>query len=96
MSRTPKSKTAAQEIGDAIAWADHQGFANIAESLRRGYEGILTQGRMQGIACALGELASAHMEPDLAHMVLESLGLTLDDLKKAGADSFDLERLRNK
>jgi hypothetical protein len=41
--------------------------------------------RLQGIACALAELAHAHMEPDLARMVLESLTLTLDDLRAAGA-----------
>jgi len=36
--------------------------------------------RLQGIAAALGELAGAHMEPDLAAMVLDSLGLTIADL----------------
>lgn len=52
--------------------------------------------RLQGIACALGELAEAHMERDLAMMVLSSLGLSIDDLEAAGADSFDLNRLKNK
>lgn len=51
--------------------------------------------RLQGIACALGELAGAHMEPDLAAMVLHSLDITVDDLEKAGADAFDLDRLRH-
>ncbi len=54
---------------------------------------FLGEGRMQGIACALAELADVHMEPDLAAMVLQSLGLTVADLKKAGADAFDLGRL---
>ena len=49
--------------------------------------------RLQGIACALAELADAHMEPDLANMVLHSMGLTFADLKAAGADPHDLERL---
>ncbi len=49
--------------------------------------------RLQGIACALGELAETHMEPDLAGMVLQSLGLTVADLKAAGADPYDLARL---
>jgi hypothetical protein len=50
--------------------------------------------RLQGIAAALGELATTHMEPDLAAMVLESLGLSVSDLKDAGADPFDLEALQ--
>jgi hypothetical protein len=37
--------------------------------------------RLQGIAAALGEFSRAQMEPDLAAMVLESLGLSLSDLK---------------
>jgi hypothetical protein len=50
--------------------------------------------RLQGIAVALAELARAHMEPDLAHMVLDSLGVTVSDLKAAGADPYDLEALK--
>jgi hypothetical protein len=50
--------------------------------------------RLQGIAAALGELARAHMEPDLAAMVLASLGLTFADLKAAGADAYDLQPLK--
>lgn len=50
--------------------------------------------RLQGIACALGELAGAHMEPDLAKGVLQSLGLTVADLKAAGADPHDLDPLK--
>lgn len=50
--------------------------------------------RLQGIACALGELAGAHMEPDLAGIVLKSLGLTVADLEAAGADPHDLEQMR--
>jgi hypothetical protein len=49
--------------------------------------------RLQGIAAALGELAGAHMEPELAAMVLDSLGLTIPDLQRAGADAYDLEHL---
>jgi hypothetical protein len=49
--------------------------------------------RLQGIAAALGELASAHGEPDLAAMVLDSLGLSVADLQRAGADPHDLEHL---
>jgi hypothetical protein len=45
-------------------------------------------------SAALGELARAHMEPDLAAMVLASLGLTVADLKAAGADAYDLEPLK--
>jgi hypothetical protein len=50
--------------------------------------------RLQGVACALAELARAHMEPDLAHMVLDSLGVSVADLKSAGADPHDLEPLQ--
>jgi hypothetical protein len=49
--------------------------------------------RTQGIAAALGELADAHFERDLAQMVLESLNLDIAALRQAGADPFDLERL---
>jgi hypothetical protein len=34
------------------------------------------------------------MEPDLAAMVLESLGLSLSDLKQAEADPYVLEALQ--
>jgi hypothetical protein len=51
--------------------------------------------RLQGIAAALGALAREHMEPDLAAMVLDSLDLTVADLKAAGADPYDLEPLKN-
>jgi hypothetical protein len=50
--------------------------------------------RLQGIAAALGELADAHFERDLAKMVLESLGVSLRDLQLAGADAHDLTRLK--
>jgi hypothetical protein len=50
--------------------------------------------RLQGIAAALAELSRTHMEPDLAVMVLESLGLSIADLKAAGADRYDLEALQ--
>ena len=33
------------------------------------------------------------MEPDLAIMVLDSLGVTIGELEAAGADSYDLEAL---
>jgi len=52
--------------------------------------------RLQGIACALGELARAHMEPDLAQGVLESLGLSVADLEAAGAEPFDVEPLKKR
>lgn len=35
------------------------------------------------------------MEPDLAHMVLQSLGLAVADLKNAGADAYNLEALQD-
>jgi hypothetical protein len=50
--------------------------------------------RLQGIAAALAELSRAHMEPDSAAMVLSSLGLSVSDLKSAGADPYDLEALQ--
>jgi len=52
--------------------------------------------RLQGIACALAELADAHMEPDLAEMVLHNMGLTVADLKDAGADHHDLARPKDR
>jgi hypothetical protein len=45
-------------------------------------------------AAALGELAAAHFERDLAGMVLESLGLSVRDLQLAGADDYDLARIK--
>jgi hypothetical protein len=53
-----------------------------------------TSYRLQGIAAALGALAREQMEPDLAAMVLDSLGLTIADLERAGADAYDLELLK--
>jgi hypothetical protein len=50
--------------------------------------------RLQGIAAALAELSRAHMEADLAAMVLQSLGLSVSDLKQAGANPYDLEALQ--
>jgi hypothetical protein len=50
--------------------------------------------RLQGIAAACAVLARDHGEPDDAAMVLNSLGLTIADLKNAGADPFDVEALR--
>jgi hypothetical protein len=50
--------------------------------------------RLQGVAAALGTLARDHMEPDLAAMVLDSLGLAVADLEAAGADAYDLEPLQ--
>ncbi len=46
-------------------------------------------------AVALAELSRTHMEPDLAVTVLKSLGLSVSDLKNAGADPYDLEALQN-
>jgi hypothetical protein len=46
--------------------------------------------RLHGVAAALGSLARDHRQPDLAAIVLDSLGLTLADLKRAGADAYDL------
>ena len=34
------------------------------------------------------------MEPDLAAMVMDSLGVSVADLKAAGADGYDLAALR--
>jgi hypothetical protein len=53
-----------------------------------------TDYRCQGIAAALGELADTHFERDLAQMVLKSLDLDMAALRKAGADSYDLARLK--
>ena len=50
--------------------------------------------RLQGIAAALGKLARTHMEPDLALIVLDSLGLTIADLEAGGADAYDLEAIK--
>lgn len=50
--------------------------------------------RLHGIAYALAELAHAHMEPDLARMVLDSLGITRAQLREAGADPHDLRLLK--
>jgi hypothetical protein len=45
--------------------------------------------RLQDITCAVAELPRAHMEPDLAPMVLSRLGLTVANLEAAGADPYD-------
>jgi len=50
--------------------------------------------RLQGIGCALGELAHAQMEADLAPSVLDSLGISFDQLRNAGADPLDLKLLK--
>jgi hypothetical protein len=42
--------------------------------------------RLQGVAAALATLARDHMQPDLAAVVLDSLGLSIADLRRAGAD----------
>ena len=52
--------------------------------------------RLQGIAAALGELAHANVQPDLALMALDSLGLPVTDLQAAGADPHDAEPLKNR
>ncbi len=57
---------------------------------------VIDNARLQGIAAALGELAGPQMEPDLALGVLESLGLTLADLREAGADPYDLKLLKGR
>jgi hypothetical protein len=49
--------------------------------------------RLQGVAAALATLARDHRQPDLAAMVLDSLGLSIADLRRAGADPHDLEHL---
>lgn len=49
--------------------------------------------RLQGIAAALAELSRAHMEPNLAAMVMDSLGVSVAELKAAGADAYDLAAL---
>jgi hypothetical protein len=54
----------------------------------------VSHARYQGIAFALAELAGAHMEPDLAAMVLQSLGLSVADLEAAGADPYDLAEIK--
>ena len=50
--------------------------------------------RLQGIACALGELAHAFDNADLARNVLDSMGITLAQLRDAGADPLDLKLLK--
>jgi hypothetical protein len=49
--------------------------------------------RLQGVAAALGTLARDHRQRDLAAMVLDTLGLTIADLRHAGADAYDLAPL---
>ncbi|MER9191220.1 hypothetical protein [Mesorhizobium australicum] len=44
---------------------------------------------LQGVTAALGTLARDHEKPELAAMVLDSLGITLADLQSAGADTID-------
>lgn len=54
----------------------------------------IANARYQGIAVALAELAGAHTEPDLAVMVLHSLGLSVADLEAAGADPCDVAEIK--
>jgi hypothetical protein len=54
----------------------------------------VSNAQYQGIAIALAELARAHMEPDLAVMVLQSLDLSVADLETAGADPYDLAEIK--
>lgn len=44
---------------------------------------------LQGVTAALGTLARDYEKPELAAIVLDSLGITLADLQSAGADSND-------
>jgi hypothetical protein len=48
--------------------------------------------RLQGIAAALGNLAGAQMEPDLAAIELDSLGVTVADLEPPVLTSTTLLR----
>jgi hypothetical protein len=50
--------------------------------------------RLQGYRRSRRTFPRSHMEPDLAAMVLESLGLSLSDLKQAEADPYVLEALQ--
>ena len=54
----------------------------------------IDRARLQGIAVALAEVAGSQMEPDVAIFALKNLGFTVADLKKAGADSYDLDILK--
>jgi hypothetical protein len=49
--------------------------------------------RLQRIAAACAALARDHGEPDEAAMLLRTLDLSVDDLRAAGADAYDLEAL---
>jgi hypothetical protein len=84
--------TAAQSI--TIAALDIRSVSTGYSEVRLETHHELVVSLYQGIAAALAELARAHMEPDLALVVLESLGLWVADLKKTGADPHDLEALQ--
>ena len=50
----------------------------------------VTNFRLQGVASALAAVSREQLQPGLAARVLDSLGLTVADLKAAGADAYDL------
>ncbi len=50
--------------------------------------------RYQGIAAALAAVNRLHGEPTMVCDVMRDFGLTLADLKKAGADRYDLTEIR--
>ncbi len=80
-SRVPKGT-------DLVEWYFEQGWTDGLPVVPPTGERVAT------CIAALGELARAHTEPDLAAMVLDSLGLTIADLKAAGADHHDLALLK--
>ena len=46
------------------------------------------------MAAALTTVAREHRQPDFATSILTEMGLSLDDLKAAGANPYDLEPLQ--
>jgi hypothetical protein len=46
-----------------------------------------------GYACALANVLRVTNEPQIANMVLVGDGLTIDDLKTAGVETYDLDEL---
>jgi hypothetical protein len=51
-------------------------------------------GFYQGFAAALGSLAREHGEPSVAVDIMRCNGVSLQDLKDAGVEEFDLKPLR--
>lgn len=51
---------------------------------------------VQGFAMAIGSLCRDHDEPTLAQSIMMANGITIDDMRKADVEDFDLQPIITK